>query len=75
VPYGGDLAVIGGTFIKLQEYRHIADYDPETFRVNRADTLGLIDEVRKAMALIQALSPEDGLQLSTQLIARKRPAS
>jgi uncharacterized protein (UPF0332 family) len=75
IPHGGDLAVIGGTFIKLQEYRHTADYDPEAFRLSRADTLELIDEVRKAMVLITSLSSEDGLQLSTQLIARKRPAS
>jgi hypothetical protein len=75
IPHGGDLALIGGTFIKLQEYRHTADYDPEAFRLRRADTLDLIDEVRKAMALIGALSSEDGLQLATQLIARKvRPS-
>jgi hypothetical protein len=75
VAQGGNVAIIGGTFIKLQEYRHAADYDPETFRLNRADALDLIDETRKAMVLITALSPEDGLLLSTQLIARKRPAS
>ena len=75
IAHGGDLALIGGTFIKLQEYRHAADYDPEAFRLSRADTLDLIDEVRKAMALIGALSSEDGLQLATQLIARKaRPS-
>jgi hypothetical protein len=75
IPHGGDLALIGGTFIKLQEYRHTAGYDPEAFRLSRADTLGLIDEVRKAMVLITSLSSEDGLQLSAQLISRKRPAS
>jgi hypothetical protein len=75
IAQGGDLAIIGGTFIKLQEFRHAADYDPETFRLSRAGTLDLIDEARKAIALITALSPEDGLQLATQLIARKRPSS
>jgi hypothetical protein len=75
IAQGGDLAIIGGTFIKPQESRHIADYDPETFRLNRAGTLDLVDEARKAIALITALSPEEGLQLATQLIARKRPAS
>jgi uncharacterized protein (UPF0332 family) len=70
-----DLALIGGTFIKLQEYRHTADYDPEAFRLNRAQTLGLIDEVRNAVARIAALSSEDALRLSAQLIARKaRPS-
>jgi hypothetical protein len=70
-----DLALIGGTFIKLQEYRHTADYDPEAFRLNRAQTLGLIDEVRNAIARIAALSSEDALRLSAQLIARKaRPS-
>jgi uncharacterized protein (UPF0332 family) len=75
IPHGGDLALVGGTFIKLLEYRHTADYDPEAFRLSRADTLELIDEVRKAMVLIASLSSEDGLQLSTQLIARKRASS
>jgi hypothetical protein len=75
IAQGGNLAIIGGTFIKLQESRHIADYDPETFRLNRAGTLDLIDEAPKAIALLTALSPEDGLQLATQLISRKRPAS
>lgn len=75
IAQGGDVALIGGAFIKLQEHRHTADYDPEIFRLNRADTVDLIDETRKAMVLITALSPEDGLRLATQLIARRRSPS
>lgn len=75
VRHGGDAGLIGGTFIQLQQYRHTADYDPETFPRSRSETLDLIDEVRKAMTCIKALSPEDRLRLSTQLIARKRAGS
>lgn len=68
--HGGEIALIGQVFIKLQEQRHIADYDPKPF-LGRAETLSLIDEVRKALDHIASLSPEDRLRLCTQLVARK----
>jgi hypothetical protein len=72
--HGSDIALIGQTFIELQEKRHIADYDPEP-RHGRAETIDLIDQARTAITRITSLSPEDKLRLATQLIARKRPAS
>lgn len=73
--HGGDTGLIGGTFIQLQQHRHMADYDPEPFPLSRAETLDMIDEVRKAILRITTLSSNDRLRLATQLIARKRTSS
>jgi hypothetical protein len=76
---GRHIAVIGETFILLQENRHWADYDPSPFRVGpsktlgRAETLDLIEQARLAIVQVKNLAPEDRLFVATQLIARTRP--
>ncbi len=70
--HGAD-AVIGQTFILLQERRHAADYDPSPFPFGRAETLDLIEQARQAIARIAMLTDEERLLVATQLIARTRP--
>jgi hypothetical protein len=72
------IALIGETFILLQENRHWADYDPSPFRIGRGETLGraetldLIEQARLAVAQIKNLTPEDRLFVASHLIARPR---
>ncbi len=76
---GAHIALIGETFILLQENRHWADYDPSPLRVGRtkaigrAETLDLIEQTKRAVMQIANLAPEDRLFIATQLIARTRP--
>jgi hypothetical protein len=76
---GRHIALIGETFILLQETRHWADYDPSPFRIGRtkslgrAETLDLIEQTRRAVGQISNLTSEDRLFVATQLIARTRP--
>jgi hypothetical protein len=70
---GPGVAIIGQTFILLQERRHTADYDPFPFPFGRAETLDLIDQSRQAIVQISKLADEDRVFVATQLIARTRP--
>lgn len=69
---GSGVAIVGQTFILLQERRHTADYDPSPFPFGRAETLDLIDQSRQAILQISNLTDEDGLFIATQLVARTR---
>jgi hypothetical protein len=71
--HGPHVAIIGRTFILLQERRHSADYDPSPFAFGRSETLDLIEQARQAMARISMLSDDERLLVATQLIARIRP--
>lgn len=71
--HGPHMAVIGQTFILLQERRHIADYDPSPFPFGRAETLDLIEQVRQAITQIDAMADDERLFVATQLVARTRP--
>jgi hypothetical protein len=70
--HGPDVAIIGQTFILLQERRHTADYDPSPFPFGRSETLDLIEQARQAMARISLLTDDERLFVATQLIARTR---
>jgi hypothetical protein len=70
---GGGVAIIGQTFILLQERRHTADYDPSPFPFGRAETLDLVEQAKQAIEKIGSLSDEDRLFVATQLVARTRP--
>jgi len=69
----GDIAIIGQTFILLQERRHTADYDPSPLRMGRSETLDLIDQARRAVSRLAGLGKSDRLLVAIQLIARIRP--
>jgi len=69
----GDIAIVGQTFILLQERRHVADYDPSPLPMGRRETLDLIDQTKRATARLDTLGKNDRLFLATQLIARTRP--
>lgn len=49
----------------------MADYDPEP-RLGKNETLALIDQAKNAVAQVEALSADNKLKLSTQLIGRGR---
>jgi len=70
---GSGVAIIGQTFILLQERRHRADYDPSPFPFGRAETLDLVEQSRQAIVQISNLSDEDRLFVATQLVAQRRP--
>lgn len=70
---GSGVAIIGQTFILLQERRHTADYDPSPFPFGRAETLDLIEQSKQAITQVGGLSDEDRLFVATQLVARTRP--
>jgi hypothetical protein len=71
--HGSHIAIIGQTFILLQDRRHTADYDPSPFPFGRSETLDLIEQVRQAMARISVLTDDERLLVATRLIARTRP--
>jgi hypothetical protein len=70
--YGREGAVIGNTFILLQERRHTADYDPLPFPFGRSETLELIEQARQAIQTIRALPSERRMLLAVNLIAKQR---
>jgi hypothetical protein len=71
--HGPQIAIIGQTFILLQDRRHTADYDPSPFPLGRDETLDLIEQARQAIARITMLTDDERLLVATQLIARTRP--
>jgi hypothetical protein len=58
VQRGPNIAVIGRTFILMQESRYSADYDPSPFPFGRAETLDLI-QTRQTITRISQLTRED----------------
>lgn len=58
LPHGfvvpGDLQIVATTFVRAQENRHLADYDPGA-RLSRADVLAPIRAVDDAMVRFETI--------------------
>lgn len=66
------LSVVARAFKSLQDKRHEADYSPESFSLNRADTLDLIEVAAQAIDALDALTVDDKLALAIRLVVRPR---
>lgn len=73
--YGADVEKIGLAFLRLQQAREEADYDPEPFRYGRDDTRKLVEQARETVAAIQSLDVETRLLLATHLVTKRRRAA
>lgn len=70
--YGASVEKIGLAFLRLQQAREEADYDPEPFRYGRDDTRKLVEEAQKTVAAIRALDAETRLLLAAHLVTKRR---
>lgn len=66
------LRIVSFAFRVLQDARHNADYNPETFAFDRSATLNLIEAARRAIGTLKVMSKDDQLALAVRLIARPR---
>lgn len=66
------LRTVSFVFKVLQDARHNADYNPETFAFDRSATLDLIEAARRAIGALNAMPKDDQLALAVRLIARTR---
>lgn len=66
------LRIVSFAFKVLQDARHNADYNPETFAFDRSATLNLIEAARRAASALNAMTKDDQLALAVRLIARTR---
>jgi hypothetical protein len=69
---GPRLSAIAGAFKSLQDKRHEADYSPEPFSLDRADTLDLIEVSAQAIAALNALAADEKLTLAIRLVVKPR---
>jgi len=70
--YGAEIEKIGSSFLRLQQAREEADYDPEPFRYGRDDTRKLVEEARETVAAIRSLEAETRLLLAAHLVTKRR---
>lgn len=70
--YGESVQRIGMAFLRLQQAREEADYDPEPFRYGRDDTRKLVEEARETVAAIRTLDAETRLLLAAHLVTKRR---
>ena len=69
--FSGDTQILGDAFIKLQEQRHAADYDPEaTF--SRRETLRLIDMAESAIRNFMAADAAERRDFAAHVLFRRR---
>jgi hypothetical protein len=64
---------IAPAFIELQDARHQADYDPLNRLSRRADAEAFIGVAEIALADIDALPPDVGIELAACLLLKRRP--
>lgn len=69
---GPRLSVVARAFKSLQDKRHEADYSPEPFSLNRADTLDLIEVASQAIDALEALTTDERLALAIRLLVKPR---
>ncbi|WP_237476757.1 hypothetical protein [Lichenibacterium dinghuense] len=69
---GPRLSVVARAFKSLQDKRHEADYSPEPFSLNRADTLDLIEVAAQAIDALNALTADEKLALAIKLVVKPR---
>lgn len=67
-----ELVDCGDGFVKLQQVRHDADYDP-TYRTKRRDVLEHLETASEAIAKLKRASRKDRLAFFTLLVFDKRP--
>ena len=66
------VAQIGDVFIRLQEARHEADYDPKPLPYGRREVLNFCAQARSAVETIRALPSETKLIVAVGLIMKAR---
>ena len=59
-------------FARLQDARHVADYDPAPAFRRRDDALALLNVAETAISDIEALPADARLELSAALVAKRR---
>lgn len=66
---------LGAAFVRLQDRRHQADYDPRPFGHNYDEALALVRQARTAMEELTAPSSDQRRSLATLLLFKARNAS
>jgi uncharacterized protein (UPF0332 family) len=66
-----DIKLVADAFIKLQQHRHEADYDPE-FRVARIVALDAVELAEDAIRRLKAVPRRDRKAFAVQLLLKKR---
>lgn len=70
--FGPEVIRIGAIFVRLQDARITADYDPRPFSFARRDVLELIGQAGEASDLMGKLPNDQARKLAAHLIARRR---
>ncbi|MGO8799133.1 MAG: hypothetical protein ACLQJL_08590 [Roseiarcus sp.] len=70
--FGAQVARIGAIFVRLQDARITADYDPKPFRLGRDEVLELIAQAREGSELMNKLPNDQARRLAAHLIAKRR---
>ena len=66
-----EICLCGAIFIRLQELRHAADYDP-AYLVFRADVINAVDLAALAIAKLKSCNRKDRRAFAVQLLLRRR---
>ena len=69
---GAAVAEIGENFIRLQDERHRADYDPRPYPHDRYVVLGLVASAKESSTKLDALSRDVKLELAVRLMAASK---
>ena len=69
--FPANIVACAATFVKLQEERHDADYNPE-HRVLRADAVAAIDRAEKAIEDLRAAARRDRKAFAVHLLHKRR---
>jgi hypothetical protein len=70
--FGVEVAAVGRIFIRLQEERYAADYNPEPFLRSREEALELIGLAGQAVRVIRTIPADKRLLSAVPLIVRQR---
>lgn len=70
--FGPQVARIGAIFVRLQDARITADYDPKPFRLGRDEGLELVAQAREGSELMNKLPNDQARRLAAHLIAKRR---
>ncbi len=66
------IAKLALDFSRLQDARHVADYDPATVFRHRRDAVALLSVAEDAISAIEALPVDARLALSAALATKRR---
>jgi hypothetical protein len=70
--FGAQIVRVGEIFVRLQDARLSADYDPRPFPATRSATRVLVSEAQEAIELVKGLPRHQARKLAAHLLAKRR---